>query len=148
MTSCVRSGTRGFSLIELLIAMAIVAILAAVAIPNYRNYVLRSGRVEALGALSALAALQERYRLDHNGYATLDQLNAPNMQLVGTGASAYLVTDENRYTIHLTTITATSFLLEARNYTRQSDDSRCGHFRLSNTGTRSMGQGTLAECWR
>lgn len=141
--------SRGFTLIELMVVVAIVAILAAVAIPGYRNYVLRAGRTDALVAVNEVAMAQERYRLDHNAYATsLDVLNANGMTVNGSGASAYAIPEGGRHTIHLMGATATSFTVEARNYGTQSDDTRCNYFRLTNAGVRSMGVGAVADCWK
>ena len=50
----------GFTLIELMITVAVIAILAAVAMPSYREYVLRGNRLEAQSLLSDAAARQER----------------------------------------------------------------------------------------
>ncbi len=61
---------RGVTLIELVVVMIIVGILAAVAIPSYRNYVLRSQRSDAKDALLALATQQEKHYLQCNTYAT------------------------------------------------------------------------------
>ena len=60
---------RGVTLIELVVVMIIVGILAAVAIPTYRNYVIRSQRSDAKDALLALATQQEKFYLQCNSYA-------------------------------------------------------------------------------
>src|ERR1700687_4891412 len=60
---------RGFSLIELLIAMVIVAILAAIAIPSYQTYTLRSHRTDAKSALLDMASLEERFFSTNNSYS-------------------------------------------------------------------------------
>lgn len=61
--------TKGFSLIELMIAVAIVAILASIAYPSYQNYVIRSNRAEAQQVLMNLSSLQGQYMLDNRTYA-------------------------------------------------------------------------------
>ena len=61
---------RGFSLIELMIVVAIVAILASVAYPSYRDSVLKGRRGEARAALAELMQQQERYMTQHNKYLT------------------------------------------------------------------------------
>ena len=60
---------RGFTLIEVMITVAIVAILAAVALPSYREHVRKSRRAEAQAYLMALASRQQQFLLDTRGYA-------------------------------------------------------------------------------
>ena len=61
--------TRGFTLIEIMIAVAIVAILAAVAVPNYTDYVLRGKLTEAVSGLSDMRVKMEQYFQDNRTYA-------------------------------------------------------------------------------
>ena len=65
----------GFTMIELMITVAIVAILAAIAYPSYRNYVIRGQLVEATNNLSALRANMERYFQDNRTYVDLNGTN-------------------------------------------------------------------------
>jgi type IV pilus assembly protein PilE len=65
-----RSPMRGFSLLELVIAMVIAALLAAIAIPSYNTYVLRSHRTDAKTALLDLASMEERYFSTQNIYSS------------------------------------------------------------------------------
>jgi type IV pilus assembly protein PilE len=60
---------RGFTLIELVVVMVIVAILAAVAVPSYNRYVLQSHRTEAKTALLDIAGMEERYFTAQNAYS-------------------------------------------------------------------------------
>lgn len=60
---------KGFTLIELIIAVAIIGVLTAIAFPSYRNYVIRSSRAAAQTELLQLANLQEKIYLNSNGYA-------------------------------------------------------------------------------
>lgn len=85
-----RLGARrpaGFTLIELMITVAIVAILAAIAYPSYRNYVLRGQLVDATNNLSALRANMERYYQDNRTYAATGTFYPPCMP---GGATSYV----------------------------------------------------------
>jgi type IV pilus assembly protein PilE len=70
-------GPRGFTLIELMITVAIVAILTAIAYPSYRNYVIRGQIVNATNGLSAMQANMERYFQDNRTYATSGTFTPP-----------------------------------------------------------------------
>jgi len=68
---------RGFTLIELMMVAAIIAILVAVALPSYRDYVLRGRLVDATNLLSAGRASMERYFQDNRTYAVVGSINPP-----------------------------------------------------------------------
>ena len=68
---------RGFTLIEIMLVVAIIAVLAAFALPQYRDYVLRGQLVEASNGLSSLRANMERYYQDNRTYADVLPLRAP-----------------------------------------------------------------------
>jgi len=67
----------GFSLIELVVTMAIVGILTAIALPNYKNYVIRGQVTNATTGLSAVAANMERYFQDNRTYAPANGFPSP-----------------------------------------------------------------------
>jgi len=71
LTSAAKAA-RGFTLIELMIVVTIVAVLAAIAVPSYTDYVTRSKLVEAFSALSDTRVKMEQYYQDNRRYATLD----------------------------------------------------------------------------
>ena len=60
----------GFTLIELMITVAVIGILAAVALPSYRSYVMRANRAAAQSHMLALASKEEQYKLDARAYTT------------------------------------------------------------------------------
>lgn len=76
--SLFQAGQRGFTLIEIMIVVAIIAVLAAFALPQYRDYVLRGQLIEASNGLSAMRANMERYYQDNRTYADVPPaLRAP-----------------------------------------------------------------------
>lgn len=68
---------RGFTLVELMIVVAIVAILAAVAVPSYRDYILRGQLVDATTGLSTMRADMERYFQDNRTYQAVGAFTPP-----------------------------------------------------------------------
>lgn len=72
-----RARSAGFSLIELMVAVAIVAIIAAIAYPQYQNHVMRGFRAEAQQWLQDYAQMQEQYFLDRRAYAVAGLGNGP-----------------------------------------------------------------------
>ena len=69
--------SRGFTLIELMIVVAIVAILTTIAYPNYRDYVIRGQLVDATQGLAAVRANMERYFQDNRSYAVVGTFTPP-----------------------------------------------------------------------
>jgi type IV pilus assembly protein PilE len=147
----------GFSLIELMIAVAIVAIIASVAIPSYRQYVRRAKRADATVALLRLASAQERFYLQNNTYASEALLDdAPPAGLGITGAN--LRTEREYYTLSL--VPAAAGGLQA-GYTAtatvraggdQATDTDCFTFTVNQQGVRtaqkSGGVDNTDRCWR
>lgn len=98
---------RGFTLIEVITVVLILGILAAIAIPNYTEYVQRGRRAEAKTALTQLAQWQERRRTETNSYATASaQLpGLANVQV--NNQTIYTVTIDAGATATAYTLTAT-----------------------------------------
>lgn len=94
---------RGFTLIELMITVAILGILTSIAYPSYQNYIRKSYRSDAYNGLTRMADLQERYYLSNRGYAA-----QVNIAQVG-GAD----TKEGLYTLAIAATTASSYTLTA-----------------------------------
>lgn len=97
MTETNRS-QRGFTLIELMIVVAVIGVLAAVAFPSYRQYIIRASRVEAQAELLELAGLQEKIFLNSNSY-TVSVTGAYNGTSAGGLGRTSGLTKDGRYTI-------------------------------------------------
>ncbi len=80
------SQQAGFTLVELMVTVAIVAILAALAYPSYRNYVLRGQLVDATNGLSALRANMERYFQDNRTYQSTGAFVSPCLNASNVGS--------------------------------------------------------------
>jgi len=107
-----RPAQRGFTVIDLLIAIAIVAILVRIALPAYQGYIIRSSRQAAQSELVALATAQEKIFLNSNAY-TADVSSAYSGQSSGGLGVTSGKTKDSRYTLSVQAPTATTFIITA-----------------------------------
>ena len=141
-----RPRQRGVTLIELLTVIVVLGILASIAVPCYRNYLIRAQRTEATTALLQLQAAQEKFYLQNNEYT--DQVAAAppaGLGLMATTERGFydiavaLGPDNQSYTATATPVAGAG----------QADDTRCTGFSISDTGYRdSTGPGGRDFCWR
>ena len=133
--------SRGMTLIELVIVISIIGLLAAIAVPSYRQYVLRANRAEAKSAMLNIAAAQEKFYLQNNTYATDAQLSTAAPGGLGIPAT----TDKGYYTLSIANgADAAGFSATATATGSQAADSRCATFTIDQAGTRSA---TSVDCW-
>lgn len=131
---------RGFTLIELLVVVSIISILAAIAVPNYTQYITKARRTDGQGALTTLANAMERYYTQN--YTYLGAGSAANddgvAESAGVPKAAVFVPDEStsrHYTISIGgATTANTFVLRATPIGGQAID---GYLELTSTGIRS-----------
>ncbi len=136
-----RARSGGFTLIEVVVVMAIIAILAAIAIPNYTEYIRRGHRSDAKTALLQVAQWQERFRTESITNAYSPALPA-GMATVGSGGAA-------RYTIAVAQPGGNqTFTLTATRQGSQLGDP-CGDFIVDQTGQQTTAGGIrpALECW-
>lgn len=135
---------NGFTLIELMITIAIVGILAAIAYPSYTQYIVKSNRAAAQGFMMTVASKQEQYMLDARTYAA-------DMATLGFPASSIPTEVSKNYNITVDDITATppSYTVTATPIGSQaSRDTKCATLTLDQAGTKGeSGSGTVADCW-
>ena len=144
-------GDRGFTLIELMITLAVVAILAAIAYPSYQDSVRKSRRADAKSVLLEAAQWMERFYTENNRY---DQNRAGTAvthatQFPGSGlAESPKEGGTMYYDITLSAVTQNSYTLQAAPKGVQSGDP-CGTFTLTHTGVKGVSGGSYTKdrCW-
>lgn len=129
----------GFTLIELMIVVAIIGILAAIVVPSYQNYVERTRRSTAQSNLMELSQWMERYFSEN--YTYLDNGSAPTLPFNHSPKNNQ--PSEAFYDIQLQNVTQNSFTLQATPKNAQTSD-HCGTLTLDEAGNQSAGG---SGCW-
>lgn len=132
---------NGFSLIELMMTVAIVGVLSSIAIPTYKNYSIKSHRVEGKSLIMEIMQRQEKYYTENNTYTT-------NLTLLGYSSST-VISEQGYYS--LTAAAAAdgiinNVILTAQPIGSQASDSECGSFIMNSNGQKTTSTSSTT-CW-
>ncbi len=133
-----RKYMRGVTLLELMIVLVIISILAAIAYPNYREYIIRAKRTEAKAALLQIATQQERFYLQNNSY-TQDLL------VLGFATTPNFTTDSESYVINVLAADANNFTATATFQLGGDEAGKCLTFQIDGRGAKTSAPDT--NCW-
>jgi type IV pilus assembly protein PilE len=155
----------GFSLVELMVTVAIVGVLAMIAVPGYRQYVERGNRSVAKTAMSEIVARQESHRSERKRYAT----TLRGLERGWQSGTLYVYRDgtltniENASAIYQVRLegnaadtrcppgddpTGDEFTVVAEPIRTQASDTACATLCLSSAGVKGASGASGAECWR
>jgi len=133
----------GFTLIEVLVVVAIIGIIAAIAIPSYSRYITKANHTDATSFLSELAGEQQRFFSQNNTYTA-------DLSELGYGSEENVTSPEGHYTVSAEiSTTGTQYTLSATPVVggRQANDTLCSTFTISSTGIKANTGGSRDNCW-
>lgn len=139
--------SKGFTLIELVITVTIIAIVAGIAVPSYTSMIQKSRRADAKTALEEASAKQERIYVETGGYTNDVSRLVSNDDGVSSPEGYYTISVANAdcsRTVNGSTLYS-CFSLTATGKGSQTKDTQCKTFTLTHTGSKSSTGG--GDCW-
>jgi len=135
---------KGFTLLELMIALVVVAILAAVAVPSYQSYMIKTRRATAAACLQEMSQWMERFHTVNMSYAKDTNGNDSTLPAMQCGNDL-----TGHYAFSLTNQATRTYLLNAepQGVQASNDPSACGTLTLDQAGQKGA-NGNVSTCWR
>jgi len=129
---------RGFTLVELMVTVAILGVVAAIALPSYKTHLVKASRVQAQSEMLEMASMQEKIYLNSTSY-TANVTTAYNGTAAGGLGRTSGRTNDGKYTLSLAVGTgAQTFLLTATPVVGSSQEGN-GNLTISETGQKLWG---------
>jgi len=137
-----RNSAKGFTLIELMIVVVVIAILAAFALPTYMEQIRKGKRAEAVRTLGEFQLREERWRAENPTYGTMDQLTGSAAGTTGYNNSL------SYYNISISGNTGSAYVITATRKGDLASDPKCANFvmRFGSACDASASLGVLNKC--
>lgn len=146
---------NGFTLIELMVVVAIIGILSSIAYPSYTEYVAKGRRSDAQKALLEASQYMQRWYAANNTYQTNDTTPAAPTLPGGLNRSPATGTGTQAYSVAVSSASTTDYTITAsRTQGGPMANDKCGNFTLTSTGVKGLAPGTnttgydVARCWK
>jgi len=147
---------KGFTIVELLVVVGIIGVIAAIALPSYRNYITRAGRTDGQTWLMTVMQAQERFYSQNQTYTAnlgVNGLAMTNPRGGAVAANGSLTSEDGRYVISAAAcanaaITNCVLLTATAQGQQAATDTECGNLTLDSRGTKGEGgTGDVQSCW-